>query len=203
LPPLSLDPAQVRSENPDALLYRTVLVSGEFLRDWPVYLDNRPYQGIAGFYVLMPLKLAGSDLHVLVARGWVPRDPNDRAKRPALITPAGEVRIKGRVSQNAGRLLQLGRAASLQAGAILQNVQPADFARDAHLPMLDFLIEQSGDTQAGGTQVKDNLVRDWPQPSSGSERHLGYAFQWYALAATAFIFFLVTGFRRGPNNAGA
>jgi surfeit locus 1 family protein len=199
LPPLSLDSATVQTDHPDALLFRTVLVSGEFQRDWPVYLDNRPYQGIAGFYVLMPLKMAGSELHVLVARGWVPRDPADRAKRPTLVTPAGQVRITGRITQDAGRLLQLGQAMPLQAGAILQNVRPADFARDAHLPMVDFIVEQSGDTQAGGMPVKDGLVRDWPQPSSGSERHLGYAFQWYALAATALIFFLVTGFRRGTN----
>ncbi|MDB5854956.1 MAG: hypothetical protein JWR22_2997 [Herminiimonas sp.] len=203
LPPLSLDRARVQSDNPDSLLFRTVLVSGEFLRDWPVYLDNRPHQGIAGFYVLMPLKIAGSDLHVLVARGWVPRDPSDRMKRPSLITPAGQVRITGRVTQDAGRLMQLGRAAPLQAGAILQNVRASDFARDAHLPMVDFIIEQTGDIQAGDIAVKDKLVRDWPQPSAGSERHLGYAFQWYALAATALIFFLVTGFRRGPNSAGA
>jgi surfeit locus 1 family protein len=203
LPPLSLDPSRVQSGNLDAMLFRTVLVSGEFLRDWPVYLDNRPHQGVAGFYVMMPLKIAGSESHVLVARGWVPRDPSDRAKRPALTTPTGQVRIAGRVTTDAGRLLQLGRATPLQSGAILQNVRPSDFARDAHLPMLDFIIEQSGEIQAGGMQVKDNLVRDWPQPSSGSERNLGYAFQWYALAATALLFFLVTGFRRGTNNAGA
>jgi len=29
------------------------------------------------------------------------------------------------------------------------------------------------------------------------EKHRGYAFQWYALAAMAFIFFVVTGIRRG------
>jgi surfeit locus 1 family protein len=31
----------------------------------------------------------------------------------------------------------------------------------------------------------------------GIDRHLGYAFQWFALAATALLFFVVTGFKRG------
>ncbi len=29
----------------------------------------------------------------------------------------------------------------------------------------------------------DDLRREWPQPASGVEKHRGYAFQWYALAA--------------------
>jgi surfeit locus 1 family protein len=41
------------------------------------------------------------------------------------------------------------------------------------------------------------MVRDWPAPSLGVEKHQGYAFQWYALSAMALIFFVVNGFRRG------
>lgn len=37
------------------------------------------------------------------------------------------------------------------------------------------------------TVVNDGLVRDWPLPSAGIERHRGYAFQWYALAALAAV----------------
>jgi surfeit locus 1 family protein len=40
-------------------------------------------------------------------------------------------------------------------------------------------------------------VRGWPRPSTGVEKHRGYAFQWYALAGMALVFFVVTGFRRG------
>src|SRR6476469_7273918 len=45
----------------DAIEYRRVRVKGEFLADWPVYLDNRPHQGAAGFHVLMPFRIAGTD----------------------------------------------------------------------------------------------------------------------------------------------
>jgi cytochrome oxidase assembly protein ShyY1 len=30
--------------------------------------------------------------------------------------------------------------------------------------------------------------------------HQGYAFQWYALAVMALLFFVITGFKRDPNN---
>ena len=174
----------------DQIEYRRVIVQGEFVRDWPVYLDNRPHGGMAGFYLLMPLKIAGSDMHVLVVRGWVPRDPTDRAKLPPIAAPTGLVEIQGLAVRNPGHVLQLGRAANLRPGAIVQNVAIAEFAQASKLPMQPFVIEQLSDT-------RDGLIRDWPRPSTGIDKHLGYAFQWYALAATAFIFFVVTGFRRG------
>ena len=58
----------------DTMEYRHVAVRGTFVRDWPLYLDNRPYQGRAGFYLMMPFRIADSNLHVLVARGWLPHN---------------------------------------------------------------------------------------------------------------------------------
>jgi cytochrome oxidase assembly protein ShyY1 len=174
----------------DELEYRRVLVKGQFVRDWPVYLENRPYRGAAGFYVLMPLKIDGADQHVLIARGWVPRDIADRTKLPAIPTPQGTVELQGIAIRNPGHVLQLGRAEALRPNAIVQNLDIPAFAAASNLPMHTVLIEQLSDTQ-------DGLVRDWPRPSTGIDKHRGYAFQWYALAATAFVFFVVTGFRRG------
>jgi surfeit locus 1 family protein len=186
-PPIVLNLMRTADEDPE---FRRVIVRGEFVRDWPVYLDNRPYKGMAGFYLLMPLKIAGTGMHVLVNRGWLPRDPVDRAKLPSVATPGNIVEIEGIARRNPGHVLQLGKAGSLRPGAIVQNADIAEFARASSLAFHPFIIEQLGNTQ-------DGLVRDWPRPSTGIDRHLGYAFQWYALAAMAFIFFVVTGFRRG------
>ena len=173
----------------DDIEYRRVIAEGAFVRDWPVYLENRPLNGKPGFYLLMPLKITGSARHVLVARGWVPRDPADRTKLPAIATPHGTIRVEGLARRNPGQLLQLGQASELRPGAIAQNLSIEEFAKASGFTMHAFIIEQHGD--AG-----DGLVREWPRPSFGIDKHLGYAFQWYALAAAAFIFFVVTGFRR-------
>lgn len=185
-------PVTLRSDaqSVEGLEFRRVIVKGEFLRDWNIYLDNRPYKGAAGFYVLTPMKIAGSDMHVLVARGWVKRDIADRTKLPEMQTPDGVVAIEGVVRRHQGHVLQLGSAEPIQAGAIVQNAEVADVARATKLKFQPFMVEQVSDT-------KDGLVRDWPKPSSGKEKHRGYAFQWYALATTAILFFVVTGFRRG------
>lgn len=169
--------------------YHRITVKGEFTRDWPIYLENRPYKGVPGFYVLMPLRLAESSTHLLVQRGWTPRAVSDRTKLPVIATPTGIVTVEG-VARNApGAVMQLGQATPLHAGSIVQNVGIRELANSSELAFLPFVIEQTSDTQ-------DQLVRDWPRPSSGVDKHLGYAFQWFALAATAFIFFVVTGLRR-------
>ena len=178
--------------DPEAIEYRKLQLRGEFVADWPLYLDNRPYQSRAGLYVLMPLRLSDGGRVVLVERGWVPRDPFDRARLPRLDTPPGIVTITGQVRRSPGHLMQLGEAGRLQPGAIVQNLDLNEFARASKLPLQPFLLEQL-------SAIDDGLVRDWPRPSAGVERHLGYAFQWYALVAMAAVFFVVTGFRRGKS----
>jgi surfeit locus 1 family protein len=174
----------------DEIEYRRITVRGQFLGGWNIYLDNRPYQGRAGFYLLTPLKIEGSDLYLLVARGWLPRDPIDRSKLPQIATPAGTVQVAGIARRNVGHVMELGQASALRPDAIVQNLEPADLARAAGIRLQPFIIEQTD-------RMQDGLVRDWPRPSSGADRHRGYAFQWYALAVLALVFFIVTGFRRG------
>jgi len=177
-------------ENIDAIEYRRVTLRGEFDREWPLYLDNRPYQHNPGFYLLMPFKIAGSERHVLVARGWIPLDGHERNRMPPPTTPVGALQIDGIVVRNPGHVYQFGQSPPLHAGAIMQNLTVDEFAQTSGFLMQPLLLEQSSDTH-------DGLVRDWPLPSVGIERHLGYAFQWYALALTAFLFFVVTGYRHG------
>ncbi len=191
-PPLRLDGAAASANDADALEFRQVAVRGEFLPGWTIYLDNRPYEGKPGFHVITPLKIAGSSRHILVARGWIARDVADRSRIPEIATPAGSGEVTGSVRRHAGRLLQLGQAAPLKSGAIVQNLDVAEMAQASGLEMEPFIVEQNSDSN-------DGLVRAWPLPSQGIDRHLGYAFQWFALAATAFLFFVVTGFKRASN----
>jgi cytochrome oxidase assembly protein ShyY1 len=174
----------------DRAEYRRAEVAGVFRSDWPLFLENRPHDGQAGFDVLMPLRIADTDRYLLVARGWVARDPTDRMRLPPLQTPAGQVKLEGVLRHRPAHLLQLGASPAIQPGAILQNLEIPQLAAASKLDMLPFMLEQTSDSG-------DGLVRDWPQPSAGSDRSRGYAFQWYGLAATALIFFIVTGFKRG------
>jgi cytochrome oxidase assembly protein ShyY1 len=191
--PVELGAAPARA---DELEFRRLRLTGEWVANWPLYLDNRPYQGRAGFYLLMPFKLAGSNMHVLVARGWLPRDMADRNKLPAVNTPSGTVSIEGVARLNAGHVMQLGEV-KLEPGAIVQNADAAAVAAASGLAFQPVMLEQaSGDATAGAAQGAVALVRDWPAPSLGIDKHRGYAFQWYALAAMAFLFYVFTGLKK-------
>ncbi len=183
-------PLSALQGTPDELEFRRISVSGEFILSWPLYLNNRPYKGQAGFHVLMPLQLAHSKKVVLVARGWLPRDPTDRLHIASYDTPTGSVEIEGIIRVHAGRLLQLGQPAAPTPGAVVQNLELADVAVASGLAVAPFIVEQT-------SSLDDGLVRDWPPPSAGIDTHYGYAFQWFGLAATAFFFFVVSGFRHG------
>lgn len=177
----------------DADEFRQVKLRGEFVQGWTVYLENRPYQGGIGFYVLTPFKIAGSDQAIVVARGWAPRNAADRTRVPPAPVPVGEVQVEGILRSDAGHVLQLGRADAPAPGAILQNLDMPAYAKASGLTLLPLVVEQTG-------RADDMLVRDWPAPSLGIDRHRGYAVQWYALAAMALVFFVVTGLRRGRND---
>lgn len=206
-PPLVLGAADV---DPATIEFRHVIVSGEFVPNWPVFLDNRPNQGRSGFVLLMPFKITGSDRsgsgesgadkYVLVERGWLPRGA-EHDSVPRIVTPAGQVRIEGIAVLRPARVLQLGTPTPLKPGAIVQNLEPAEFARASGLSLQPFVLEQTGADLAGSGAAGPALVRDWPAPGIDVARHRGYAFQWYGLAVMTFLFFVITGFRSASKQA--
>jgi len=196
-PPLALGAAAV---DPAAVQYRRVIVTGEFVPSWPVFLDNRPLEGRSGFVLLMPFRIAGAHKYVLVARGWLARDPGGHVRIPKFDTPAGSVTIEGSAVPRPARVMQLGPPPRLAPGAIVQNVEVGEVARASGLDLQPFLLEQTGPD--GPRAAGEALVRKWPAPGIDVDRHKGYAFQWYALALMAFLFFVITGFRSGSKHEG-
>ena len=187
-PPFTLGPNTAAS--PD-LEFRRVRVHGEFVAGWPVLLANRPRGSQSGFYLAMPFKIAGADEHVLVLRGWLPRQA-EFDKLPTFATPAGQVTLEGRLVLSAGKVMELGDGPPLAPGAAVQNLTPQALAQASGLRLLPFLVQQTLPATPA-----DLMARDWPLPEAGIDKHRGYAFQWYALAALALLFYVMTGFRRG------
>lgn len=175
LPPLSA--AELLAAKPADQLQRRVLLRGHWLASHSIYLDNRPMAGRVGFYLVTPLQLSGRPEAILVQRGWVPRDAQDRERLPPVSTPAGEVQIQGRLIPAPARLYQLGSAGQ---GRIRQNLDSAAFAQEIRQPLLPLTVQQLGEP---GAQAADGLLRDWPAPDAGLQKHYGYAFQWFALSA--------------------
>lgn len=160
--------------------YRPVQLHGRWLADHTVYLDNRQMQGHPGFFVVTPLLLAPGDA-VLVQRGWVPRNFEDRKQLPPVDTPGGEVDVYGRVAPPPSRLFDFGGQAS---GPIRQNLDLGAFVQEVGVPLRPLSVQQ---LDPPGVPASAEPRRDWPQPAVDISKHLGYAFQWFAFCA------LVTG----------
>jgi surfeit locus 1 family protein len=179
LPPLEQDVLRTAAGSPD-LLHRPVVLRGQWIAPRTVYLDNRQMQGRPGFYVVTPLRLAGSDAAVLVQRGWVPRDFTDRTRLPKVETPAGEVTVAGRIAPPPSRLYEF---SGNEHGPIRQNLDLAAFRGETGLSLVDGSVQQVGAPSEG-------LLRDWPLPATGAEKNYGYAFQWWALCALILILYV-------------
>lgn len=192
LPPVAQD-ALLQSTDQAELLHRQVVLRGSWLPRYTVFLDNRQMEGRQGFYVVTPLQLEGSEAVVLVERGWVPRNFEQREKLPPVQTAAGRVELRGRIAPPPAKLYEFGGA---QAGAIRQNLDLAQFRAETGLPLLDLSVRQ---TQG----LPDGLLRDWPEAASGAATNYGYAFQWWAMSALAAILYVWFQFivprRRAPH----
>src|SRR5688572_14913503 len=151
-----------------AMRLRRVEAEGEFVPDHAVLLDNKVHQGVAGYEVLMPLRIAGTQMHVLVNRGWVAAGA-DRSILPQVRTPAGSVRIEG-VAVVPGRFLELRK--SDESGTVWQNLTIERFETSRKLSVQPFVIEQH-------SGLDDGLVRSWKRPDFGISKHYGYAVQWF------------------------
>lgn len=196
LTPLSWQDWLKASRAGQDLNYRRVALRGQWLVQHTVYLDNRQMNGRPGFFVLTPLALPGNAGVVVVQRGWVPRNFQDRARVPEVQTPSGEVSLLGRVGPPPARLLELKTAAAAEGSSrIRQNLDLNAFSEEIGLRL-----------QAGSmVQIdarSDGLQRDWFEPGAGTEKHYGYAFQWFglsALIATLYVWFQIV--RRKPRSS--
>lgn len=178
-------PAMAAAEA-ETLVHRAVVLEGRWLPEHTVYLDNRQMNGRPGFFVLTPLQLVGTPSGVvLVQRGWVPRNFQDRTQLPQVQTPQDVVvRVVGRVAAAPSRLYEFGGGESSAGGhgaegssRIRQNLDLAAFRTETGLALAPLTVVQTGEAVGAG----DGLQRDWPVVGAGVDKHYGYAFQWFGL----------------------
>ncbi len=168
-----------------------VTLRGRWREDATIYLDNRGYQGRPGYQVLTPLRLDDGAGWVLVNRGWIAQGAN-RNELPGAAVEAGVVSIAGNVRWPERDPFTL--AAHAGEGRLWQYVDIADYRAWSGVDVRDWIVYQTSESG-------DGLLRDWPRPDAGIDRHRGYAFQWYALAGLSFVLTGVYIFRSFGSNA--
>lgn len=170
-----------------------VRLRGRWLSRHTVFLDNRPMGGQPGFVVVTPLKLSDSacpDGIVLVQRGWWPRDAQDRQRLPDWSDADGEIELRGVVLPHVSQTYALGDEGPppREAGRVLrQNVDEAFWrAWLGQSPLPGAVLQGHPEVMTSVSQAgaaPPDLLRDWPQPNLGVDKHHAYAAQWFALSA--------------------
>jgi len=165
-------------------LFSRTSVTGRFDAAYRIYLDNRIYQGRPGYHVIVPLAYRGGV--VLVNRGWMPAG-SDRGVRPEAPLPASPVVLEGLLVPAQSRYVEL--SGQGVAGPVWQNLSLARYRDWYRGDLPDRMLLQT--SPAG-----DGLVRDWPRPDAGVEKHLGYAVQWFSLTAAIVVLYAYYGLWR-------
>lgn len=176
---IALPAADIRAED---VAWRRVEVRGRFEPKYAVFIDNRILHGAAGYHVVMPLRIADSERYVLVNRGWVAGN-HARSELPQIATPADTVAIAGLATVPSQRYFEL--STKVAEGKVWQNLTLARYREAVPIAIQPIVIRQEND-------LDDGLMRAWGAPDLGIDKHYGYAFQWFALAAAILIYYLVT-----------
>lgn len=172
----------------DSVLYRKLEAQGVFDDAHTILLDNRVMNGVAGYHVLTPLKIDGGARALLVNRGWVAAG-RTRQQVPLPPAPRGRVKLEGMAVDPHSRYVEL--AATAPQGRVWQNLDFGRYASSSGLTLHPVLLLQT-------SPANDGLQRNWPRPDSGVAMHVGYAFQWYSLAATLAVLWLAMNIKRNP-----
>ena len=161
------------------VLYRRVHARGGFDAERYWLIENRVFQGQTGYHVVVPFTTSEGQV-LLVNRGWVAGNAY-REDLPNLIQPAAELSIKGVLTQPSSNVLLQGEdtkgiawpRVSLQA-----DIEAYSEALDVEL--FSYMLQLNADDPSA-------LTVDWRPANVSETKHLGYAYQWFAMSLALLI----------------
>ena len=178
--PVTVDQLERRQDR----AYVRVRLHGSFDAEHGLLLDNRIRGGQAGVEVLQPFYDQASGLWLLLNRGWLPWP--DRRMAPTFATPEGPLSLTAWAYVPLGEPFLLQQAQAAQGWPLLiTQVEPqALWQRLGRAGLPQELRLEPG---PAAFQV------DWPVVAMSPDKHLGYAVQWFALAAALLGLFIYFG----------
>jgi surfeit locus 1 family protein len=159
----------------EGVRYRSVTATGAYDDDATVAVRNRTQDGVAGAWLMTPLRLEGGE-RVGVIRGFVGlASDGSVVDAPA---PTGEVTVTGLVVDPDGL-----------DGTAPRDIAPLLAAGDGILPALVRADESDPPepNAADPTRPEPASILPVPPPELSEGPHLGYAVQWFIFAAIAVI----------------
>jgi cytochrome oxidase assembly protein ShyY1 len=165
-----LDAIKSRSESPESVEWRTVLVVGEYIDDETVEAVNRAQDGYSGKDPLTPIRLANNQL-LLMNRGFI---SISKDVDPA---PLGQVQIIGRV-----------RAPEIRRRFRISDPAQGELLEMSNIDLERLNMQMPSELAPIYVEVLESKPSDSPElsriaaPALSTGSHLSYTFQWFTFS---------------------
>lgn len=167
-----------------------VQITGHYLNDRTLLLDNRTHNQIPGYEVITPF-LADNYL-ILVNRGWMAQGKS-RTDFPDI--PAIDVTLTvhgtALVPNPDFFVLKEDDYQQVSWPFVIQKIDLEKSARLFDYRLAPFVLRLDPDEQSG-------FIREWQSHFMGPEKHYGYAVQWFGLFTALWIIYFVVNTKRIP-----
>lgn len=184
---------------PERLQFQQVQVSGHYETQYQLLIDNQVENSQAGFHVVTPFKIEGTERYVLVNRGWIAGQADHQAT-PSFDTPNGLQQIQGMVWVPSSKIFTLEAKSDTTPTQsppwvlVWQHLDMKKYHQQAPIQVLDVIIKLDPTVKTGG------FVRHWQMPASKIMTNLGYAYQWFGFALASLAIYLYSSVKRIQTN---
>jgi surfeit locus 1 family protein len=185
----ALNNVGVDNQNLINMEYRQVQVTGEYDFEYEVALRNQIFQNQYGVHLLTPLKIEGTDIWVLVDRGWIPGSDFESGMVTGgwpKFAQLGTVEVNG-ILRSANEKPDFGRISDPDPISGGERVMAWNLAnlpqmqKQIPYPILPVYIMQLPDPTWSGLPFRSKLELELTEGP-----HLGYAIQWFTFATILF-----------------
>ena len=171
------------------IAYRSIQVTGHYDNAHQLLIDNKIMNHRVGYEVLTPFIPYKSNKIIMVNRGWIP-STGQRDRLPPIKSSRGKQTIKGLIKLTPKKAFLVGKNVNFKSWpALVQAIDKKQLFMLYHKPLYPFIILLS-------PQSPNGFVRKWRPIVITPEKHVAYAVQWFALALTLVIMYLVLNTKR-------
>jgi cytochrome oxidase assembly protein ShyY1 len=165
-------------------------VTGHYDARHGYLLDNQFRGRRVGIVAYAPFLPADGSQPLLVARGWLAREPDGKMPRVPPV-PRGEQYLRGLYAPPPGSGLRLGNALPNQPGwpKTVLYIDTGEVGADMGRTLDERILQLDPDASSA-------FVRDWRPQVFPPARHYGYAFTWFAFALLTVGLFVGMHWRR-------
>ncbi|WP_345844812.1 SURF1 family protein [Shewanella algae] len=171
--------ALLRQDPSSRLTGQKLQLSANVLSGKQLLLDNQVYQGRVGYLLLQPLQVEPEQPWLLLELGFIPA-PEKRSELPEILPLPPRLTLEGRLWQKGSNPLSQELLAEAGWPKRIQNL---NWPQLEHLLGHKLIPAVLQPVQLEGV----DLPRPWQPLPMPAEKHLGYALQWFSMAAALLL----------------